>query len=562
MIANLRLASGFVLFVFVLGHFSNHALGLVSLSFMNDMLAYTVSPWRTLPGTILILGSLTLHAILALHALYERGTLQMKSWEFFQLVSGFAIPLLLSAHVLSTRGAYEAFGLEEGYAFQLYVQWVQFPYRSFMIFTGLILVWIHACIGWHYWLRYKRWYNRFLPVIFALSVLLPTLAIAGILSAGFRVLRLSGNENWVNGLMRKVRSKGEAFSGFIDTYEQLIIASVIVCVLGIIALKIALRIWKYRSQTIRLTYKSLGLDEPVEIMVPRGKTVLEHLNINRIPHASVCGGRGRCSTCRIRVNDPHANLPPLSQAENKILQRIGAEENVRLACQLPLENDLSVTALLRSDVGSKEALNQYQVKSGEEQPVAILFADIRAFTKLSETQLPYDTAFLLNRYFAITGKAIESSGGHLDKFIGDGVMAIFGIDKSLEQGCREAMIAARQMSRELQKLNTSLIEDIGQPLKIGIGIHSGTAIIGNMGYNKATGLTAIGDVVNTASRLESLTKEYNVEFLVSQKTAALAGLDETIAEKHTTNIKGRVEPLGIITFKSASDIVLKETVPA
>jgi adenylate cyclase len=99
-------------------------------------------------------------------------------------------------------------------------------------------------------------------------------------------------------------------------------------------------------------------------------------------------------------------------------------------------------------------------------------------------------------------------------------------------------------------------------LKIGIGIHSGTAIIGNMGYNKATGLTAIGDVVNTASRLESLTKEYGVEFLVSEKTALLAGMDETQADKHTTNIKGRVEPMNIMTIKSASKIVFKETVPA
>lgn len=554
MIGRLRLISGFVLFVFVLGHFSNHALGLVSLSLMNDATTYIIAPWRTVPGTILILASLTVHAGLAVWALYDRRTLRMKSWELFQLASGFLIPVLLAAHVLSTRGAYEAFGLQEGYGYQLYVQWIAAPYRAAMVFAGLILVWIHACIGWHYWLRYKRWYNRALPVISALAVLIPTLAIAGIISAGFRVLRLAEDESWINYILKKINKVGDDYINFILGNEFIIITSVAGVVSAVLAIHGFKWIWKQKNSGINLAYRGMELDKRINLKVPRGHTVLAHLQENRIPHASVCGGRGRCSTCRIRIDESHENLPPLTQEETKILQRIGAEENVRLACQLKLDSNIAVSALLRPGVGSREALNQYRHKSGEEQDVAILFADIRAFTKLSESQLPYDTAFLLNRFFAAMGKAIEDSGGHLDKFIGDGVMAIFGIDKPLETGCREALQAAKAMSVELEKLNKSLVQDTSQPLKIGIGIDSGQAIIGNMGYNQATGLTAIGDVVNTASRLESLTKEFGSQLVVSQKTVVSSGIKLADGDLHKVSIRGRIDAVQVYSINDPQQI--------
>jgi len=562
MIGRLRLISGFVLFVFVLIHFANHSLGLVSLSAMNNFSILTIGPWRTLPGTLLIVASLSVHAVLAVWALYERRSLRMKTWELFQLVSGFAIPVLMAAHILSTRGAYEAFGLEEGYGYQLYVQWIAAPFRSAMIFAGLILVWVHSCIGWHYWLRYKRWYNQALPVISALAVLIPTLAIAGIVSAGFRVLRLAEDESWVTYTMRKINRIGDDYSAFIVDNELMIIAGVLATVLTILAIHFMRWVWKQRTAAIRLQYRGLELDQRIELKVPRGMTVLEHLRENRISHASVCGGRGRCSTCRIRIEGNADDLPPLSLEEKKILQRIRADENVRLACQLKPDTDLSVSALLRPDVGSREALNQTRHKAGEEQDVAIMFADIRAFTKLSESQLPYDTAFLLNRFFAAMGKAIESSGGHLDKFIGDGVMAIFGIDKPLDQGCREALNAAREMSMELERLNKSLTDDITEPLKIGIGIHSGQAIVGNMGYNKAIGLTAIGDVVNTASRLEALTKDHGAELVVSARTAEHGGLDVSGFTHHKVVIRGRKDVLEIFAIANAADLQLKQSATA
>src|SRR5262249_37335130 len=154
------------------------------------------------------------------------------------------------------------------------------------------------------------------------------------------------------------------------------------------------------------------------------------------------------------------------------------------------------------------------------------------FTALAEGRLPYDVVFVLNRYFSAMGRAIESAGGRVDKFIGDGVMALFGIESGTRPGCREALAAARLMSERLNELNLSLEAELDGPLRIGIGIHCGPVIAGEMGYGNAAAITAIGDAVNTASRLENLTKEYNCELVVSEETVARAGLDLSEFPRH------------------------------
>src|SRR5262249_19328372 len=149
-----------------------------------------------------------------------------------------------------------------------------------------------------------------------------------------------------------------------------------------------------------------------------------------------------------------------------------------------------VTPLLPATAGPVEAYRRLPQAHGGEQYVAVLFADIRGFTSISEGRLPYDVVFLLNRYFRATGHAIEAAGGRLDKFIGDGVMALFGLDKEPEVACRQALDAAHRMGEALAELNEALSGDLDQPLRIGIGLHSGPTIVGEMGYARATHLTA------------------------------------------------------------------------
>ena len=159
--------------------------------------------------------------------------------------------------------------------------------------------------------------------------------------------------------------------------------------------------------------------------------------------------------------------------------------------------------------------------------------------------------FVLNRYFAAMGRAVEAAGGRVDKFIGDGVMALFGIESGPEAACREALAAARLMSERLEELNRSLSSELDQPLRIGIGIHVGPTIVGEMGYGSADAITAIGDAVNTASRLETLTKTYGCELVVSEETVLRAGLDLSAFPRHEIEIRGKREMLAVRTLASA-----------
>ena len=228
----------------------------------------------------------------------------------------------------------------------------------------------------------------------------------------------------------------------------------------------------------------IGYPDGRFVEVTPGTSVLEASRLAGIPHASVCGGRGRCSTCRVRVRGEIHSIDPPGEDELRVLRRIGARPNVRLACQLRPRGAVEVTPLLPPFAHAADGRRRVDFAQGSEREIAILFADIRGFTALAEGRLPYDVVFVLNRYFAAMGRAVEAAGGRVDKFIGDGVMALFGIESGARAGCREALAAARLMSERLGELNLSLRAELDQPLRIGIGIHAGPTIVGEMGYGK------------------------------------------------------------------------------
>jgi adenylate cyclase len=283
-------------------------------------------------------------------------------------------------------------------------------------------------------------------------------------------------------------------------------------------------------------------------------TILDASRSAGIPHASLCGGRGRCSTCRSRISPVSSRLPRPSADEDRVLKRVAAPPNVRLACQLRPNVDLNVVPLLPSTATPADGFLQPAYTGGSEREIAILFADIRGFTRFSEHRLPYDVVFVLNQYFAAMGEAVVEAGGHLDKFIGDGVMALFGLTSGTERGCREALIAAVGMSRALDDLNHVLAHDLREPLRIGIGIHMGHVIVGEMGHGRAKGLTAIGDAVNTASRLESLTKDFAAQLIVSEDVSRSAGLDLGRFPRHEIEVRGRTTLMTISAITSAQEL--------
>ena len=549
MTRRLYVITGLVLFGYLLTHLLNHTLGLVSLRALDTGREAFLLLWRNPPMTVLLYGAIALHIGLALRALYRRRRLKMPAWEAAQMVLGLAIPPLLLLHVLSTRFAHEILGVDDSYITVILAIFVFNPVAGVKQVTVLLVAWLHACIGLHFWLRIRPWYAAVQPYAFAAALLLPAVSLAGFLAAGREVARLAADPDWLAATLTRVRAVDPAGLAQIKDLEAKALIAM-AAALGLVLLARVVRGWRDRRRGIfQVTYP-----DGRRVPVIAGATLLEASRGAGIPHASVCGGRGRCSTCRVRVGDGRDRLPPPSDAEARVLARIRAAPNTRLACQTRPVADIEITPLLAATAGPRQARAASRYQQGEEREVAVLFADLRGFTALAEDRLPYDVVFVLNRYFAAMGTAVEESGGRVDKFIGDGVMALFGVDRDIETGCRDALAAARRMIEHLEELNRSLENDLDRPLRIGIGIHSGSVILGEMGYGRATAMTAIGDSVNTASRLEALTKEFKAELVLSEPVAIRAGLDLGAFPRHEIELRGRAGQLAVFVVDTTASL--------
>jgi adenylate cyclase len=553
-IRRIRLASGLVMLAYVTTHFVNHSLGLVSVQSMDVALRFIYQYWASPLGTFFLYGAFAIHYSLALWALWLRRSLKMPAAEATQLVLGFSIPFLLTEHVLQTRVADTFYGAHYGYyATLLYTFFVTDPLRGGLQFTVLVIAWVHAMIGLRFWLRLKPWYERWQPILYAFSLLMPTFAILGFLEGGSQVMTMAQDPAWVAELMAEHPRPAPADRAILDQMVLWVRYGFLAALLAVLGARLARWRWERRRGVFRMTYPSGRV-----VQIVRGVSVLEASRMAGIPHASVCGGRGRCSTCRIKIEGAKEEIPPAASEEVKVLRRVGAAPDVRLACQLRPHGDLRVTPLLPATAQARDGFRRPGYLQGAEREIAIMFADLRSFTQLSEQKLPYDLVFLLNRYFAEMGHAVEAAGGRIDKFIGDGVMALFGLDTGVEAGCREALAAARDMAERMDSLNRALVHDISEPLRIGIGIHTGPAIVGEMGYGTAVSITAVGDSVNTASRIESLTKTYTCQLVISEAVMLRAGIDLADAPRHEIEIRGRVERLVVRTFTSARDLPVLE----
>ena len=549
----LRLWTGLFLFVYVASHLANHMVGLISLAALEEARLWFLAVWRTDFGSLLLYGSLLAHVVLALWALYARRELHFRRAEVLQLVFGLAIPPLLAVHVVGTRGSATFFGTEDSYTLVLLIHWVTDRHYLLIQTAGLLAAWAHGCIGLHQWLRLKPWYGNAAPWLQALAVAIPMASLAGYVSAGREVVSLAADPAWLRDFLGRSRIPDPDATALLLQVTDTIILSVFMLLFLVIAAR-GLRAAIERSRgVVRVTYPG-----GKTVARPAGRTILEFSRAAGIPHAAVCGGRGRCSTCRVRITAGSESLPASSDDERRVLRRVGAGEQIRLACQTRPTQDIAVVPLLPpATATARDGFPRPAHLQGEERQIAILFADLRDFTGFSEQKLPYDVVFVLNRYFASMGSAVEDSGGHLDKFIGDGVMALFGIDTPLDEGCRRALRTAAAMGRHLDDLNRTLAHDLDPPLRIGIGIHAGAAIVGEMGYGSATNVTAIGDSVNIASRLEAMTKGYGAQLVVSEEVARAAGIDLSAYQGDTLEVRGRQEPVRARILKRVADLPLE-----
>ena len=550
MLRNARLGSGLVMMAFVVMHFGNLSLNLISLEAAEAGRLWFLAVWRNPVGTVLLYGAVLVHVALVLRSLYRRRSLVMPLREAAQVAAGLAIPLLLAQHVMGTRVFHELTEVPDTYEFVVRVLWITNPGIGLAQAIAIVVVWAHGCLGLHFWLRYRRWYPTAAPWLLVASVLVPVVSLLAFAHAG-QLVALMEQKPLPDSVDQSL------IPGALDTVYMLMDVAYAVfaaLILGLFALR-ALRSRREEGSLVEIRYES-----GQKVRLPKGHSVLEASRIGGVPHYSVCGGRGRCSTCRIRVTKGMEGQPLAGSVEELTLMRINAGPDVRLACQFRPVHDLTVMPLLAAGTERALPVGSRQATPGREQEIAVLFCDIRSFTALADHRLPYDIVFLLNRYFAVVGKAVEQAGGQLDKFIGDGAMALFGLGTSKQEACRQALAASAAIIADLAHLSDELAGEIPAPLRVAIGIHAGPAIVGAMGYGGVMGVTAIGDTVNIASRLESAAKEFDASIVISDDAAMLSGIDMSAYETREIAIRGSTRPhtIRVVPQDAAFNAVMVE----
>jgi adenylate cyclase len=544
-VRQIRMVCGLILFTYLISHFLNHALGNISLAAMAWGLHYHVLFWQFLPVAIVFYAAVLIHGGLGIWALYERRQFRWKTIEPLQLVLGLSVPALIASHVIGTRLGHTLFGHDRLYPQVLHGYWAAMSTRFWLLLIVLVVAWIHGSIGLYFWLRMKSFFRRAAPFLLAAAVLVPSLALLGFYQGGRTVMKDSADPQWraANLTAGKLGTPGEA-----NTLETITV-SFLAGYLGLLALVLAARgvraLHERRGGMITLSY---GNGRTVR--VPKGLSVLEASLRHQVPHASVCGGRARCSTCRIRVIGDCAALPQPSNREAFVLNRVGdSDPSIRLACQLRPETDLSFFQIFTPQTA---ATRHGPSHIGEERYLVSMFVDMRGSTRLAENRLPFDTVFIVNRFLGAVSQAVIECGGQPNQFLGDGQLALFGLSANRETACRQALKAAARISAHVEELNQFLKNDLREPIRFGVGIHGGEVIVGDIGYRDHMVFTALGDAVNVAARLQDMTKNLGCEVICSDEVRATAGLSSDALPRRDVEIRGRSGPMSVCVVERAA----------
>jgi adenylate cyclase len=541
-VRQVRLACGLVMFSYIFSHFFNHALGNISFATMDWWWSFHVWFWRIPIVNAALYTAAVIHFSLGLWALYARRHFRYTAAEITQLVLGLSIPLLFAPHLGSQRLAGVLFDRPPvNYGTILYAYWVVLPYMVWIQFVLLTVAWTHACIGLYFWLRLKPFFKWAGPVLLAIAVLLPPLAMLGTYQGAREVTALAKDPQWraqnVHPLAPPQRILLNDIAWFYFPIGYAAALALVFAARGVRTLS------ERRRGMFTVSYPNR------QVRVPKGLSVLEASLRYKVPHASVCGGRARCSTCRVRVVSDRTALPRPSGREAFVLKRVGAsaDPSIRLACQLRPQTDVAVIPVLPPNVGTDFVRNRSRINIGEERYIVSMFVDMRGSTKLGEARLPFDVVFLINRFVEAASRAVTEAGGQPNQFVGDGVLALFGLDADPATACRQALRAAALVASNVAYLNHQFVTEVHEPIQYGIGIHGGEVIVGDIGFRGHTVFTALGDSVNVAARLQDMTKSLNCKVIVSEDVCKNAGVDFDTLQRTEVAIRGRDEPVMVLT---------------
>lgn len=283
--------------------------------------------------------------------------------------------------------------------------------------------------------------------------------------------------------------------------------------------------------------------EQREISCPKGSNILEATLAAKIHHTHACGGNGLCSTCRISVMKGLENCSSRNGVELKIADKLNFPSEIRLACQTKLYGDISIRRMvsdrLDEDLVSEQFSTKLEVAIGRQQKLTIVFTDIVNFTSFAEKFPSYDIVHVLNRYYRIMNATIQNYGGFISDLAGDGILAVFGLDKKSNNSVLDTVSALNEMNEKLELFNKYLDENFKTQFGIRTGVHYGDVILGPLDTGAMKKLAIIGDNVNYASRIESANKTFYTKLLLSEE--AYQEVKETYPKHNSfeTTLKGK-----------------------
>ena len=537
---DLRLASGLILFFYVATHLATHASGLHSVALAERLLRISVLLWHSLPGSILLYGACTVHVVLALHAIYQRRTLRMPPLDMLRIALGLAIPTLLIGHAAATRLAFEMYGHLPTYTRIIWNLW-----NSDNEGRQLALLapgWLHGCLGVYYAFNRRTWFQRAWLLLFGLALLLPVLSAVGFFTMGKELAARSADLAWIHANAAPVDAAHRL--GLLRIRDSLF--ALYLGAIGAVFAARALRGWLEAQRGALVTISYPGR----RVRVPRGWSVLDASRSNHIPHQSMCGGRARCSTCRVRVTAGGDNCPVPAADEATTLARIGAGADVRLACQLRPAGDIAVVPLLEASVSQAQAGAEGGAMESE---IVILEAELIGWRELAPAMLLQDRLFVVQAFSEAAGAAIHHAGGVFNPLRGDSAAGVFAGGRPAAQSARRAVLAARAILMQAEALRKKIPQAAGAVLDIGIRIHAGvaaTSAAGASGGAAANAIIATGPALDGMRCMTAFEACSDGKLWMSQQVAELAGIN--LAEAVAAVTIAGDPPLRALGFSKAA----------
>src|SRR6476660_7910680 len=540
---SLRLASGLVLFTYITAHLINHALGLVSLKTAEAALEFAVEVWSSPLGTVLLYGAFAIHFVLALWSVYERRTFRLPPLELLRIALGFTLPILLIGHAANTRLAWELFGMPSDYARVVANLW--FADAQGTQLGVMAPGWVHGCLGLHFLLNRRPLYRKLRYVLFAFALLIPVFSGLGFIAMARELSASAAATAAVTDYLgpehtAKLLALAQWRNGLLLGYFGLIGAI-------FVAREVRNALERGRRRLVTISYPGRT------VRVPRGWSVLEASRAFHIAHASMCGGRARCSTCRVRVAAGEEACPSAGVDERATLDRIGAPTDVRLACQLRPRGNVSIIPLVRTEQPIYRAAAP-QRRSGERE-VVVLFCDFVNRAELAGDHLPQDLLYVITLYVEALGNAIRAAHGALSYVELDSICALFGLECDTTQAAQQALQAAGAIESAISDLNERLGRQWDCKMKIAVSVHAGRAAVGEIGSSDPPAMMAIGEAIDVANELRKAAIAHGVLFAISEPVYTAAGLVPNCEKKIPLPSPGREMPIAVCLSASAVALV-------